>query len=475
MNKRDKKLRVPGPRPLPLLGNVLTMTKLFGSEHTSLVDLSKQYSGIFRLHIGPFVTAVVLSDPALVREALFNKDITGRLMQTAVIIYSDNGRGIGFAKPGKSLWDTRKLLKQKLLSRQLEFNKEANAKLMREVQWLREILTNTHCRTGQAFSLYKLLRIVNMNMINNLAFSYRPANDLENPEAKKLLEAIERLLTNVGVLAMIEILVPLLENIVHWARNKQILKDREFVERYLINLVNEHSNTLDPANPRDIIDDFLIKSQEEKIDPKDMVHIIMDLLLAGTDTTSITLHWFMAFMINNPDIARKVRMEVDEKIGKETEITIEKCKECTYLMACIEETLRFKTAPLGLPHVAIEDTTLDGGRYVLPKGTLVFQLALALHTSHSLWPDPNVFRPERFENSPMDPLTKGGYWPFGVGLRRCVGEDLARLNLALHAANLMLYFEFFSVEKDGKMPMEERFGLSLNPVHLEMRVKRREV
>jgi len=104
---------------------------------------------------------------------------------------------------------------------------------------------------------------------------------------------------------------------------------------------------------------------------------------------------------------------------------------------------------------------------------MVIQFFPALYSS-PVWVDPDVFLPERFMDVNKDAPIKGmAYSPFGVGLRKCVGEELARLELAMYLANLMLYYEFSSVEKDGKMPMDEFCGISLRPVHTQMRVKTR--
>jgi len=249
-------------------------------------------------------------------------------------------------------------------------------------------------------------------------------------------------------------------------------KESEIIERTMIKIVNEHNETIDASNPRDIIDEFLLSAQEYNFDAKTIVHAVCDLLIGGADTTSISLLWFIANMINYPDIATRVRNELDEKIGKNSKITLEKCQDCPYFNACIQETLRLlPVVPLSTPHFTSQPTKI--GSYIVPANVIVIPFIHAIHHNPQLWgPDADVFCPERF-------LQKGESekgmvsFGFGLGLRRCVGEELAKIELMLHGANLMLNFLWKSPERDGKMKLDGVLGLVLNPVDTKVIVSER--
>jgi len=247
----------------------------------------------------------------------------------------------------------------------------------------------------------------------------------------------------------------------------KVRKDVRTIERTLLSIVKEHSDTLDTSNPRDVLDELLIASQEYNFDTNIIVHTVCDLLLGGTDTTSISLYWFIAFMINYPDIAARLRAELDEKIGKNSEITIEKCKTCAYLNACIQETLRLNTpGPVSVPHCPPQPVTL--GHYLIPANVMIIPLIHSVNRDPQIWgPDAEEFRPERFLEGASASVH------FGLGLRRCVGEELAKIELMVHAANLMLNFLWKSPQGEGKMKMDACLGLTLAPVYTDVIVSAR--
>jgi len=262
---------------------------------------------------------------------------------------------------------------------------------------------------------------------------------------------------------------PQLKHVIEWA-SVTMRKESKTIERTLIKIVNEHNETIDASNPRDIIDELLLSAQEYNFDYKTIVHAVSDLMIGGSDSTSITLLFFIANMINHPDIATRVQNELDEKIGKNSIITIEKCQDCPYFNACIQETLRlFHVAPLSGPHFTTQPTKI--GSYIIPANVIVIPFIQAIHQNPKIWgPNADVFCPERFlqEGESQKELVT-----FGLGLRRCPGEELAKIELMLNGANLMLNFSWKSPERDGKMEIDGVLGLVLNPVYTKVIVSER--
>jgi len=328
--------------------------------------------------------------------------------------------------------------------------------------WTRDILRTTYCTSNKPFSLVSILKTATLNTISEIAFSKRMASNVENPENKELLDSIQRAISKLGFPSILDMFIPQLRVLVRWG-NLEMKRNVAVIQRTLLKVIKEHSDTLDASNPRDIVDDLLI----DNIDAKTIVHIVVDIALAGSDTTSITLYWFIAYMINYPDVAARLRVELDKKIGQNSEITIEKCETCPYLIACINETLRLKgPLPMSVPHLTLQPTAL--GPYHLPANTMVIPLTRNVHLDPLIWgPDADEFRPERYlaEERASEQGKEAMLMPFGVGLRRCVGEELAKVELILFAANLMVNFLWSAPEGgEGKVKMDETFGLTLNPV-----------
>lgn len=119
---------------------------------------------------------------------------------------------------------------------------------------------------------------------------------------------------------------------------------------------------------------------------------------------------------------------------------------CDYMYACIEETLR-RTAgvPSHLPRVVLPGGIQVDGQH-LPEGTMVGVSAYALHHTPEYFPDPWVFKPERWIESDIVSKksivhSRKAFTPFGTGVRQCAGKNLAYLQMKLTLAHLLWKFD----------------------------------
>ena len=123
-----------------------------------------------------------------------------------------------------------------------------------------------------------------------------------------------------------------------------------------------------------------------------------------------------------------------------------KLNSCVYLYACIEETLR-RTAPVPshLPRVVLSGGMNIDGHY-LPEGTVVGVSAYSIHHSPIYFPDPWLFRPERWIESDSVSresinLARRAFEPYGLGTRQCIGRNLAYLQLKLTLAHVLYRYD----------------------------------
>uniref|UniRef100_A0A3B6NJP3 Cytochrome P450 n=1 Tax=Triticum aestivum TaxID=4565 RepID=A0A3B6NJP3_WHEAT len=118
-------------------------------------------------------------------------------------------------------------------------------------------------------------------------------------------------------------------------------------------------------------DKSLTGAEENKITDTDVKALILNLLVAGTDTTSITVEWAMAELIRHPDIMKQAQEELDAVMGRERLVSESDLPRLTSLSAIIKETFRLHpSTPLSLPRMATEDCKVAG--YCIPKGTELF-------------------------------------------------------------------------------------------------------
>lgn len=179
------------------------------------------------------------------------------------------------------------------------------------------------------------------------------------------------------------------------------------------------------------------------------------LTIGGTDTTAVTLEWAMSNLLNYPEVLKKARIEIDEKIGFDRLVDEPDIVNLPYLQKIVSETLRlYPAVPLLLPHLSSSDCRVAG--YDMPRGTMVLTNVWAMQRDPKLWEDPEIFKPERFEKAgEADKLL-----PFGMGRRACPGAGLAQRLVSLVLATLVQCFEWERVG-DELVDMTEDKGATL--------------
>ncbi|KAF8728747.1 hypothetical protein HU200_018025 [Digitaria exilis] len=179
-----------------------------------------------------------------------------------------------------------------------------------------------------------------------------------------------------------------------------------------------------------------------------------DLIVGGTDTSSVTIEWAMSELLRNPAALTKATEELDRVIGRERLVTEGGIPSLPYLEAIVKETMHAPTP---------SDVSMDG--YDVPTGTLVFVNVWAIGRDPAVWGHAaEEFRPERFVGSSLD--VKGQDFellPFGSGRRICPGIGLGLKMVQVILANLVHGFSWKLPDglANEKLSMEEKFGLSV--------------
>lgn len=194
---------------------------------------------------------------------------------------------------------------------------------------------------------------------------------------------------------------------------------------------------------------------------------MQNLILAGSDTTSINLTWLLSILLNNRPALTRAQQEIDAQIGKTRWVEESDVKSLAYLQAIVKETLRlYPPGPLSVPHQATEDCQISG--YNIPKGTRLFPNLWKLHRDPRVWPDPEMFVPERWlegnHASGMDVSGKNfEFCPFGSGRRSCPGITFAMQVTQLTLARLIQGFEI-ATPGNEMVDMSEGLGITLPKV-----------
>jgi cytochrome P450 len=191
--------------------------------------------------------------------------------------------------------------------------------------------------------------------------------------------------------------------------------------------------------------------------PMDDVEIrdaIVTLLMAGHDTTSIALAWAIEQIGRHPAAAERIADEVRQVAGGE--LQAEHLDRLTYLDAAIRESMRIRTIIPFVVRLTKQPFTAGGRDY--PPGVMLAPCSHLVHRRTDLYPEPDLFRPERFLERKFGTHE---WFPFGGGNRVCLG-----MPFALHEMNVVLAELYRSIKLRLSAPAHTkavRQGLSLGP------------
>lgn len=223
--------------------------------------------------------------------------------------------------------------------------------------------------------------------------------------------------------------------------------------RHIIqNVVKDENNNneeavedLSGARKPNIFVDHLIKSGQTDgglvFSDKQIVDHAVTILLAGNETTSLTISISLLYLAMHPECQDKAYMEIKEVMGDSKEVTFEKLRQMQYCEMVLKETLRLCPAVAMIAREITGDIDLDG--VFFPKGTYVLICLPTLHRHPKYWGkncnnfDPDNFLPENVAKRPAF-----CYMPFSAGIRNCLGTKYAMLSLKVMLVNLLMAFKF---------------------------------
>ncbi|OQV09315.1 hypothetical protein CLAIMM_13449 [Cladophialophora immunda] len=164
-------------------------------------------------------------------------------------------------------------------------------------------------------------------------------------------------------------------------------------------------------------------------------------MFGGSGTTANTFVYLLWGSLRDPDVVHKLKQELRDAFPDRSAVPDNvTCSNLPYLQAVIKETLRrYPTIIATLPRTAVEDVVIAG--HALPKGTIVGTQNYTIHRWASAFPDAEKFDPDRWLSKEDDEERRLAFTPFSVGPRRCIGMNLAEMELNLLTASFFLRFD----------------------------------
>ncbi|RDX68021.1 Cytochrome P450 71D8, partial [Mucuna pruriens] len=454
----------PGPKKLPLIGNLHQLALAGSLPHHTLRDLAHKYGPLMHLQLGQ-ISAVVATSPKMAMEIMKRHDVAfvqrPQLLSAEILSYG--GIDIAFSPYGDYWRQMRKICVSELLStkrvQSFSFIREdETAKLIESIRTLAGSPINL---TNRIFSLVSA-------SVSRAAFGSKSMDQAE------FVSLIQKVIASAGGFDLAD-LFPSIKSI-HFLTGKKakLEKLQKQVDKVLENIVKEHQEKHKRTKEgrveiqdEDLVDVLLRIQQSDSLDIKittrNVKALILDVFAAGTDTSASTLEWAMTEMMRNPRVREKAQAELREAFKEKKTIHESDIEELSYLKLVVKETLRLHTpTPLLIPRECSERTIIDG--YEIPAKTKVMVNVWAICRDPQYWTDAEKFIPERFDGSSID--FKGNsfeYLPFGAGRRMCPGMTFGLASIMLPLALLLYHFnwELPNELKPETIDMTERFGLAI--------------
>ncbi|KAM9210120.1 cytochrome P450 3A8-like [Dugong dugon] len=452
-----KKLQIPGPKPLPFMGNLLAYRKGLWKFD---MKCYKKYGKIWGFYDGR-QPVIAITDPDMIKTVLVkecystftNRRVLGPMgfMKSAISVSNDEE------------WKRiRTLLSPTFTSGKLK----EMLPIIRQygdvvVKHLRE-----EAQKGKPVTLKSIFGAYSMDVITSTSFGVN-IDSLSNPQ--------DPFVENVRMLLKLDILDPFIFLIILFPFLTPICEALSIsvFPRAVIDFFIKSVKTIKESRLKDNkmhrVDflQLMIDSQNSKetashkaLSDMELIAQSIVFILAGYETTSTTLSFLMYLLATHPDIQQKLQKEIDAALPNKAPPTYDVMLQMEYLDMVVNETLRIFPIIGRLERVCKKDVEING--VIIPKGTVVIVPVFVLHRDPELWPEPEKFLPERFSKENKDNIDPYVYLPFGTGPRNCIGMRFALMNMKLAVIRVL---QEFSIKpcKETQIPLKFGKGGFLAP------------
>ncbi|XP_009762891.1 flavonoid 3'-monooxygenase CYP75B137-like [Nicotiana sylvestris] len=461
-SKKEQPPLPPGPKALPLVGNLHSLDP---ELHTYFASLSQIYGPICRLWLGKKV-GIIITSPALAREILKDQDtiFANRDVPAAGREATYGGKDIVWTPYGPKWRMLRKVCVRDMLSGSiLDSVYELRRKELRKTI---NYLYNQKC---VAVNIGEQMFLTVLNVITSMLWGGTVKGEERSSLGAEFRLVVTEMTELLGTPNVSDFYPGLARFDLQGVTKKMKVLAKRF-DRIFETMIDQRQkmdrNGGIGSGAGQESKDFLqvllkLKDEADAKMPLTMTELkalLMDMVVGGTETTSNTVEFAMAEIMNKPEVLRKLQQELETVVGKDNIVEESHIQHLPYLYAVMKEALRMHPAlPLLVPHCPSETVTVGG--YTVPKGARVFINVWAIQRDPFLWENPTEFLPERFLDNNWDYSGNDfNYFPFGSGRRICAGIAMAERMFMYSLASLIHSFDW-KLPEGEKLDLEEKFGI----------------
>nr|QST15058.1 CYP362A5 protein [Diaphanosoma celebensis] len=446
--------QVPAAKRWPLIGTLWQMLPVVGigippTNHVEFQEYQERAYGLIIRDYFPGAPPIVwIKNPDDVETVFRNEgnfpkrfgfDSVRKYREERVEYYTSTG--LLFAE-GEDWWKLRSKVQQSLLKPQNIYNylpaiNDIGHEFIDRIRLIRQ--ENNEMKPDFLNELYRwALESVAVVAMNTRLGCLSPSLAPES-EAQQIINAVNTTFTEV---ANLEMGLPIWK-IVKTPALRRLFHAQDIFTKTSLKYINK---TLEKIKNRPegvdaeqtILEELLVRGMSQK----DALVMIIDMLMAGIETTSVTVSFLFYLLAKNPGKQELLRKEVLSVVGpRGAPVTVDALNQLRYLKACVKESIRLMPAGSGVARILANDAVLSG--YQVPKGTLAVIPVHYLCSKEEHFPKSREFIPERWikghemESKPHPYVMV----PFGFGRRMCPGRRLAEMEICQLTAKIVQNFQ----------------------------------
>jgi len=297
-----------------------------------------------------------------------------------------------------------------------------------------------------------------------LGYDIEPGHDEVGDALKTCMKYFNRLLMPFGELIEKIPLLPI---------NKGFQTAKRDLDSIVYRMIKEHRKKLDKGHEKKEDDDLLLtllQAQDEeagigKMTDEQLRDEVMTIFLAGHETTANALTWTYYLLSEHSTIETKLQEELHSIFGSNrTIITVDDVRRLEYTEKILTESMRLYPPAWALGRHVIDDYKVGG--YSIPKGSIILMSQYVMHRDPRYFPEPDRFYPDRWTEEFKKQLPRFSYFPFGGGIRGCIGEPFAWLEAILLLATIsrqwrMNHVPSHKVELKALITLRPKYGMHM--------------
>ena len=444
--------KIPGPKGHFLLGSLPDIQR---DRVQFLVDLQRDYGDVVKIRLGPVEGLVIFHPDAIQRvmqdnQSNYSKDTIA--FNNMKLIF-----GNGLITSNGDFW-----LRQRRLM-QPSFHKEKINHLcemiVKQTQMALDSIEGA-TRSGQAINITHEMMNLTMGIATQALFS----NWVQDVNGE-LAEIIYHLASDTTFRFEHPFYPPL------WfpaSRNRRLNKALKRLDDVINGIIDERRKH--PGEKDDLLEMMMNAQLEEqeitgdqprRMTDKQLHDEVVTLLLAGHESTSVSLCWTLYLLSQHPQVETRLRYELNEVLGSRPP-RLEDLPQLDYTRMVRDESMRLYPPVWLTERKPIEEDVLCG--YRIPAGITIGITQYVTHRHPDFWNNPEAFDPDRFSKERSIDRHEYAYFPFSGGGRQCLGKSLALMETQIVLAMLLqrYYFELrpgSKVVKEPELSLRQKGGL----------------